>query len=398
MELSVNTELEPGRVYEALVICASNIMVDGRGATIQGVPAAAHLRNGSGVSGVGVNNVTVRNLRVAGFGLGLKVSDGEGWSIEGCDFSDNLHDPGFGWGDHASGGGVLFERVRHSTVRNNVASRVWNGCELIDSHDCTIEGNDFSNTSNTCLKLWAACRNTVLGNNLSYGIRIDPGEVHARDSCGLLVEHGSDDNRFENNDVQHGGDGIFVRVLDGQPSRGNLFRGNDASYANNNCIESAAPDNTYLENRANHGSYGFWMGCSDGTVLIGNEAGWNGLPTGQHNAPEPGFGHGGIVFVNGSAQRILAARNFCHHNAGGGIVLRGDISGQGAYRASRWIIQNNRLEANRWGIYLRKADSIFLGPNDFQDNLDKDVFNDGDVSDLRIEDEALPEEEWLKGL
>ena len=79
------------------------------------------------------------------------------------------------------------------------------------------------------------------------------------------------------NDITQGGDGIFIRVLNGWVSRGNVFVENDTSYANNNCIESWSPGNTYIRNKANHGSYGFWLGGSDQTVLIGNEAAFNGL-------------------------------------------------------------------------------------------------------------------------
>jgi parallel beta-helix repeat protein len=140
-----------------------------------------------------------------------------------------------------------------------------------------------------------------LSNNLSYGIRIDraAGEVHARDSTSVLIESGSDGNYWFRNDITYGGDGIFIRVLNGWVSRGNVFVENDASYANNNCVESWSPGNTYIRNKANHGSYGFWLGGSDQTVLIGNEAAFNGLTNGNHNAPEPGFGHGGIVIVGG---------------------------------------------------------------------------------------------------
>src|SRR4029077_4986831 len=102
------------------------------------------------------------------------------------------------------------------------------------------EGNDFSRCSNTRAKLWRASRNRFLRNNLSYGTLSNPaaGCVHARDSTSVLIESGSDDNYWFRNDVTQGGDGIFIRVLNGWVSRGNVFVENDTSYANNNCIES----------------------------------------------------------------------------------------------------------------------------------------------------------------
>ncbi|MBN1442832.1 MAG: right-handed parallel beta-helix repeat-containing protein, partial [Planctomycetes bacterium] len=194
--------------------------------------------------------------------------------------------------------------------------------------------------------------------------RIRTGEVHARDSTCVLIESGSNDNRFFRNQVTHGGDGLFIRVLNGWVSTGNLFVENDFSHANNNCVESWSPGNTYIRNRANHGSYGFWLGGSDQTVLIGNEAAYNGLESGFHNAPEPGFGHGGIVIVGGSSSHTKIEGNHCHHNRGGGIVFRGDAGTQGrAWRTHHWIVQQNRLENNRWPIWGRWGDAIVLASN-----------------------------------
>ncbi len=387
LEIDADTTLTPGRVYGPIAITRSGVTLDGQGAMVVGsTRGQTDTFLGTGIQARGISGVTLRNLVVKGFESGLRAGDGEGWSVEDCDFSDNFHDPDFDWGDNGRRGGIVLLRMVKSAFRRNAAHRVWDACNLVESHDNVIEENDFSHTSNTCLRLWESCRNEVRSNNLSYGIRITPGEVHARDSCCVLVEHWSHDNRFLRNDATHGGDGIFVRVLDGCPSGGNLLQGNDASYAHNNCFESAAPGNTYLENRANHGSYGFWMGCSDRTVMLGNEAGHNGLPDGSHNAPEPDFGHGGIVFVNGSAEHVLVQRNHCHHNNGGGIVLRG--SADGSFRAFHWVIQENRLEANRWGIYLQRVSWIDLGPNEIVDSLETAIMNAGSVTDVTLPEQA----------
>ena len=200
--------------------------------------------------------------------------------MEGCDFSDNFHDPEFGWGERKPMGGMVLTRISKSVIRNNKANRVWDGLSLIESDDNEVAANDLSHCSDVCLKMWIACRNVIRDNNLSYGLRIKPGEVHARDSTSVLVESGSNDNRFYRNNITHGGDGVFIRVLNGWVSTGNLFIENDCSYANNNGFEAWSPGNTYVRNQANHCSYGFWLGGSDQTVLTENEAAYNGQPDG----------------------------------------------------------------------------------------------------------------------
>ncbi len=376
--------LEKGETLSTrLIVRANHVTIDGNGATLQGTGTTGELKSleqaGIGVLIAGCENVMIRNLKARGFANGLVARESKAVLIEECDFSDNYDNPKHGWGELPSRGGILFERVHQSVVRKSKANRVWDALHLVDSDDNLAEENDFSHCSNTCGKLWHASRNRFLRNNLSYGIRIDraAGEVHARDSTSVLIESGSDDNYWFRNDITQGGDGIFIRVLNGWVSRGNVFVENDTSYANNNCIESWSPGNTYIRNKANHGSYGFWLGGSDQTVLIGNEAAYNGLTNGNHNAAEAGFGHGGIVIVGGSSSHTVISGNWCHHNNGGGIVFRGDVGSKGArWRTEHWIVQQNRLEENRWAIWGRWGDGIWLANNKFLNNSKTNFFAD----------------------
>ena len=385
LEVTSDVVLDPGRTYGSIVVKRSGVTIDGRGAWLVGAKGGPTKEyRGTAITAAGVSGVTLRNINAKGWETGLRVSDAEGWTVENCNFSDNFSDPDFGWGENGRRGGIVLERVRKSVLRKNKANRVWDACALVDSDDNVVESNDFAHASNTCLKLWTACRNTIRGNNLSYGIRIKPGEVHARDSTSVLIESGSNGNRFVNNDCTHGGDGIFVRVLNGWCSMGNVFEGNDCSYANNNGFECWAPRNVFVKNKANHCSYGFWMGGSDETRLIGNEASYNGLASGHHNSPHlPGRGHAGIVFMFGSSSHTLARDNVCAGNNGAGIALVGDLDSQGKkWRAYHWVIERNVLSHNRWGVYAQHADWVVIAGNRYRDNADGDVANDGDVTRL----------------
>ena len=72
---------------------------------------------------------------------------------------------------------------------------------------------------------------------------------------------------MKNNDFTHGGDGIFVRALNGMCSEYNVFEGNDTSFANNNAVECGMGRNYWYNNKANWSSFGFWMGGSDENVM-----------------------------------------------------------------------------------------------------------------------------------
>ena len=287
-------------------------------------------------------------------------------------------------GENGRRGGMLLEDVTKSTLRKNRANRVWDACVLVKCTDNLIEENDFSHTSNTCLKLWESSRNRVLNNNLSYGLRIKEGEVHARDSTCVLIESGSNDNRFVGNDCTHGGDGIFIRVLNQWVSTGNVFEKNDCSYANNNCVEAWSPRNTWIGNKANHGSYGFWLGASDQNVLIGNEASFNGRPDGFHNSPHlPNAGHAGIVFMFGPSSHTLIRGNLCKGNNGAGIAAIGDLDSKGKkWKAFHWVVEQNTLADNHWGIYLQHAEMFDLAANKFSGDTAEDVYRAENVRGL----------------
>jgi parallel beta-helix repeat protein len=364
-------------VAARLVVRASGVTVDGNGATLSGPGTIGDPKSmetaGVGVTVEGVTGVTLKNLRVRGFATGLVLRQVTAARVSDCDFSDNYHNPQHGWGELPARGGLVLEGVRQSVITHTRANNVWDALNLIDSDENLIEDNDFSHCSNTCAKLWKSSRNKFLRNNLSYGIRIDRagGEVHARDSTCVLIETGSDDNYWYRNDITHGGDGVFIRPLNRWVSRGNVFVENDTSYANNNCVESWSPGNTFIRNKANHGSYGFWLGGSDQTVLLGNEAAFNGLTNGYHNAPEPGFSHGGIVIVGGPSSHTWIEGNDLHHNNGAGLAFRGDTGSKGQkWKTEHWVVQQNRMADNRFGIWGRWGDAILLAGNVFTNNSD----------------------------
>jgi parallel beta-helix repeat protein len=401
--ITESTRLDPNKTYSRIVIKAPNITVDGQGAWMIGATEGKPKDfKGNAIEADGVDGVTLKNVNAKGWETGLKVSNAKGWMIEGCNFSANFHDPDFGWGENGRRGGIVLTNVSRSHLMKNKANRVWDACVLVNSDRNVLEQNDFSKTSNTCLKLWTSSNNWIHGNNLSYGLRISPGEVHARDSTSVLIESGSNSNYFNANDCTHGGDGIFIRVLNGWVSTKNIFTYNDCSYANNNGFECWAPGNSFYNNKANHCSYGFWMGGSDRTVLEGNQADFNGDPKGFHNSPHlPNNGHAGIVFMFGPGSHCIARGNQCLGNNGAGIALIGDQESKGKkWKALHWIIEQNKLEQNRWGVFLQYADWIDMAANEFKENQEE-VHDAGGVTRLTQRkfdgDSGQPPQVSLKG-
>ncbi|MGP4078746.1 right-handed parallel beta-helix repeat-containing protein [Pseudalkalibacillus sp. R45] len=400
MTINEDTTFKPG-VYDfssgdGITITADDITIDGNGAVLSGpgdVEQGPDSYEGIAIQSDGHSGITLKNISTEGFKIGLYAKNGTNWNITENDFSDNFTDPDYGWGDGPEFGAVFLERISQSTITNNKGNQVWNGLYLKHSDGNIVEHNDFSHTSNVSLKMWHASENIISDNDFSYGIRIAPGEVHARDSTSMLMESGSNDNKLYRNDFRHGGDGIFIRVLNGWVSTGNYFEENDTSYANNNAIESWSPGNTYVRNKANHSSYGFWLGGSDDTVLIENEVAFNGID--PQNAPEA-FGNAGIAVVNGASSHFKMVGNNIHDNNGPGVAIRYNAD----YPAYHWVIQQNIIKNNKddergyegHGIYLKNAKWLDIAGNDISGNEGEAIFKDDNVSDVYMREATLEDE------
>ena len=95
----------------------------------------------------------------------------------------------------------------------------------------------------------------------------------------------------------------------------------------------------------------------------------------------------------GSSSHTLARGNRCIGNNGAGIALIGDLASQGKkWRAYHWVVEDNQLSENRWGVYAKHADWVSLAGNRFDQNSVKEVFIDEDVTYLSQSNDSLANE------
>jgi hypothetical protein len=73
----------------------------------------------------------------------------------------------------------------------------------------------------------------------------------------------------------------------------------------------------------------------------------------------------------------------CKGNNGAGLAVIGDQESKGAkWKIYHWIIEENDLAENRWGVYLQYADWIDMAANRFAKNSVADVQDAGGVTRL----------------
>jgi hypothetical protein len=286
----------------ALEIIGDNLVIDFGGHVLRGSPATSEpdQRQGTGVLVRG-KNITLQNLRVHGFKVGLLARNCPGLKLENSDFSYNWkqrlastperEDLSDWMSFHQNekdewlrfGAGIYLRGCDGFTVRRCRAVGGQCGLMLTLCNRGLVAENDFSFLSAIGLGLYRSSENRILHNKIDWCVRGYSHGVYNRgqDSAGILIYEQSSRNLFAYNSVTHGGDGFFLWA--GQTTmdtgRGgcddNLIFGNDFSHAPTNGIETTFSKNTFANNLVLECWHGVWGGYSYESKFVGNLFGYN---------------------------------------------------------------------------------------------------------------------------
>lgn len=278
-----------------LQISGRNFVLDLSGVRIVG-PGQ---RRGVGIYIVDARNITIKNADVTGMRWGVVLERCVGVTLEGCTASRNGNLPAGTVIDQSGrepedehGGGILIRDSRACVVRRCRALYQWDGIDVVRSDDNVIEDGDFSFNNNWGVHFWSASRN-VFRRNRAIWCTTGQGALwqalsgwQTNDAQAVALDHNSNENLIEANDLRFSGDGIFIRANEGplDPSTGvatpvrngshrNVLRNNDCSFSPNNAIEVDFVDDTRIEgNNCSFSNYGLWLGYSRRTIVRNNIA------------------------------------------------------------------------------------------------------------------------------
>ena len=328
-------------------IAAPNIVVEfAPDAELWGGPRPADDPSGpwDRYSGIGVRidghrGVTLRNLRVHGFKVGVWATKADSLTVEAADLSDNFRqrlrstpaaEDGADWlyphrNDNDEwaknyGGALYVKESSDATIRDVRVRRGQNGILLNRVNNSRIYDNDCSFISGWGLAMFRSSGNTVTRNAFDFCVRGHVEGVYNRgqDSAGILMFEQCSNNIVAQNSATHGGDGIFgfagLEALnaEGAPQgfdhtrkgcNDNLFIDNDLSYAPAHGLEMTFSfGNLILRNRmVENAICGVWGGYSQDTLIAQNTFAGNG-------GMAYGLERGGINIEHGSGNLILANR------------------------------------------------------------------------------------------
>jgi nitrous oxidase accessory protein NosD len=344
----------------AVTIQGDNLTVDFGGATLRGTPATTEpdARKGCGIFVRG-KNITIRNVRVHGYKLGLVARNAPGLKIENSDFS-------FNWKQHLKstleredlsdwmsyhqnekdewlryGAGIYLRGCPEFTVKGTRILGGQNGLLLMECDRGKVYNNDFSFLSSLGIGMYRSSSNTVMHNKIDWCVRGYSHGVYNRgqDSAGILIYEQSNKNTFAYNSVTHGGDGFFLWAGQSTMDTGkggcndNLLFGNDFSHAPTNGIEATFSRNLFANNFLLECWHGIWGGYSYETQVLGNVFGYNAQA---------------IAWEHGQDNRI-AGNLFYRDNEGIRLWANAQQDPNWGYpknrdtRSRTWSIENNRF-------------------------------------------------------
>lgn len=281
----------------AITIKGDDLVVDFGGAVLQGTPQTVEpdLRKGTGVIVQG-KNVTIKNLKVRGYKIGLIARSCPGLKIIDSDLSYNWkqhllstleredesdwmsyhHNENDEWLRY--GAGIYLSKCDGFEVRNCTITGGQCGLMLVGSNKGLVWNNDFSFLSGVGVGLYRSSDNRIMHNKIDWCVRGFSYGVYNRgqDSAGILIFEQCNRNIFAYNSATHGGDGFFLWAGQTTMDSGqggcndNILYGNDFSHSPANGIEATFSRNVFANNLMLECWHGIWGGYSYDTPIVGN--------------------------------------------------------------------------------------------------------------------------------
>lgn len=385
----------------AITIKGDNLVIDFAGAVLRGTPADTDpdKRTGTGVLIQG-RNITIRNLNVHGYKVGVIARNAPGLKVIDCDFSYNWkqrlnstldREDSSDWMSYHKneadewlryGAGLYLVDSNNFEVKNVRIIGGQNGMMVTRCNRGLIWNSNFSFLSSLGLGMYRSSDNRVMHNNIDWCVR---GYSHGKwnrgqDSAGILIYEQSHRNVFAYNSVTHGGDGFFLWAGQTTMDNGqggcndNLLYGNDFSHAPTNGIEATFSRNDFINNLLLENWHGIWGGFSYNSKTIANIFAYNGQA---------------IAWEHGQDNEVTANMFYRDHE---GIALwmnqRLDPNwGYPKFRETssrNWVIRDNEFSNTTTNsINLRDTKGVILARNTFS-SIGKIIQQAGNNPDLEF--------------
>jgi len=299
-------------IHDSIVIERDNIVVDGANYSLQAVGDSTS----DGIDLTGRNNVTIRNIKIQGFGNGLHLEQSSDNTLSGNTITSNRKD------------GVVLRYSSDNTLSGNtVANNQFDGIYLSYSSSNTLSGNSITSNQFDGLHLELSSKNTLSENRILNNH--DDG-AHLRNS--------SDNTLIGNTIANNNNSGVNLYSV----SRTVLSQ-NDLTGAKDGVVLRYSSDNTLIGNTiANNNNSGIYLYSVSHSVFSQNDL------TSNKDA----------IILEYASDSILSDNT----------VANNDNSGIYLYSVSHSVFSQNDLTSNYYGIVLEQSSSNTLSGNTITSN------------------------------
>ena len=282
-----------------IIIDGNNITIDFNQAVIQGSNDKTNPDEFYGLSILikkGCRNITLKNVFIHGFKIGIMADGVAGLTIDNCDLSYNWrqrllstrekeneedwmsyhHNENDEWLRY--GAAIYLKNCTKSIITNNAVTGGQCALMMTRCEKSEIRDNNFSFNSGIGIGLYRSTYNKIYHNRLDYNVRGYSFGKYKRgqDSAAILLFEQSSNNMIAFNTATHSGDGFFLWAGQTTMDTGeggcndNLIYGNDFSYAPTNGIEVTFSRNQIIKNILKECDHGIWGGYSYDSDITDN--------------------------------------------------------------------------------------------------------------------------------
>jgi len=375
-----------GNVDDSIVVERDNATVDGAGYTLQ---------KSVGDTGISLpyrTNVTIKNVVIMGFGVGIEVFFSNKCVLYGNRIEGTTYGPG-----------IYVSNSGYNRIDGNNASNNQQGISIShSSNNNTVANNTFSSNigseSNSGFGISLGDRssnNAIINNTVNYNVgnginivdqgtdgNVLDGNTIVGNEFGVALWFYSNNNLFVGNLISANSWGLQITTGSGNMIIGNNVTDNSGLGIDlGNSEHNEVVGNTLLNN-----DHSIHLGQSSNNVITGNNASYNhqGITvesfshnnTVANNTANNNSGNG--IYVNEGSSNNLIANNMVGYN-GQGIEVTRDSSGN--------VIRGNTIVSNGGGIDLwSNSSSNTVYHNNFINNTNQASGGDS----LNVWDDGYP--------
>jgi len=327
---------------DGIVVERSNILIAGVGYTVEGA------ESGCGLNLVAVDNITVNDLTVKNFKVGIRLYNSSNNSIIRNNITTNNDD------------GIRLYKSSNNIVSGNNITNNWHGIRLSSSSNNSIYGNDITLNVANGIFLWASQKNNIYSNNIS--------------NCrSVMIDHYSSNNTLQNNIITNCEYGIYLSY----GSSNNVLRNNVLAYNTYNFGVSGEDlldfiNDVDASNTVNGKPIYYWINKQN--IEIPPDAGYVALINCSSITVQ------NLNLAN-NVQGILLA--YTTNSTITESVIANNFKGMFLISSSDCNINNNNVKNNEFGIDLWWSNNTAISRNNVTNNWDG-IFIDLYSSNINI--------------